>query len=225
MNIYQGKGTTQGKIISTKRNNQANLEFCGFSCPIYCHFSGTVLILEKLIFFRATTSTRELRIRSSCFFRAAAFLKSTIFKTVTFFEGVIFQNSYFFTAKLLPSGNIWRIESSLEQLLFRTATFLEQRYLQKSYFFKAGTSAQPQLFQKICVLEKVNYSKKHCSALSTFFAELYFQCCYFFKRLYLLWQLTFQKNYFLQHTFFRKIIVSQLHFTFQSYTSYLLVCN
>ena len=109
-------------------------------------------------FFRITTSTQQLLLRSSYFLRTAAFF--SFCRAVTFSQEFFFQNSFFFGATLLQCRHFLKIGSSLRQLLFGAAIFFRRnclglRYLKKSYFFKAGTSVQHQPFQKSYIWKKL----------------------------------------------------------------------
>ena len=116
------------------------------------------------------------------------------------------------------SSYFFRVTYSTQQLLswssyfFRAAAFLRSSFFRTIIFFEADTSAQHACFQKSYISEKANFSEKQYSALPTFSGKLRFWSSYFFKRGYLLWQLSFQKSYFLRHTF-----SEQLHFLLISF--------
>ena len=127
-----------------------------------------------------------------------SFFRIAFFRSETSTEQPLLENTKFFTAVTFRNSYIFQRNS------------LGQRYLKNSHFFKASTSAQHQSFKKSYILEKVNFSEKEYSALPTFFPELSFSSGYFFKRLYLLQKLPFQKSCFFATYFFRRFTISQL---------------
>ena len=145
-------------------------------------------------------------------------MTSSFFRTITSSQQIFLQNSYFFRAKLLASSHHLRIGSSLGQLIFGAATFLVEEFFRVEifakellfrgrYFCTVSTFSEELHFEK-----KVNFSEKKYSVLPTFPGESPFWSGYFFKRRYLLQQQSFQKYYFFTTYFFTRITISQLRF-------------
>ena len=110
LNTYQSEGTSRvfGGFFSSNGD---------FFSPICCDFFQNSFNFGEATsshFFRVSTSTQQLLLRSSYFFRATGFFWEALFSEHSLFsKQLFFQNNYFSRVKLLPSSHFLRIESSL----------------------------------------------------------------------------------------------------------------
>ena len=103
-----------------------------------------------------TTSTQQLLVRSSHFFRAATFLRSSFFRTVTSSKQLFYQNSNFFRPKDTPIRDFLRIRNSSGQLPFGTTAFLVK-----------------DLFRIKISIEELLFSSSYTCTSSTFSEEVH----------------------------------------------------
>ena len=149
-----------------------------FSGQFYFRRSYFFILLQSN-YFRSSTFFDELLFQNSHFFAAVIFSEQLLFQSETstepplenrkFFRVVTFWNSYLSGGGIVQNEDIYRRDTFLKQVrsikCFRRATFLKKRVFQQSIIPHYPLSS----------------------------GELPFQTCYFFKRRYLLQQLSFQK--------------------------------
>ena len=193
----------------------------------------TALFSEKLLsshFFIVIPLTLQLLFRNNCFFRVSAFYDELLFQNRHFSAAVIFSEQLFFQSEIstkqpsLENRKIFRVASFRNSY---SATFLAKELfrikIQKSYFFEAATSAQHQLFQKSCILEKKRFVQKSNIPHQPLFLESYlFSAASFSKDVIFYSSYHFEKATFSQHTvldelpFYSYPSFPQLHFLFIS---------
>ena len=114
-------------IISLIWHFFSNSDFLSRIC---CDLFTTSFVFAEATsshFFSVTTSTQQLLLRSSYFFRTTAFLRSSFFRTVTFSQQLFFQNSYF------------QSKTSTEQLLLENSMKNGNILHENRKFFKRVT--------------------------------------------------------------------------------------
>ena len=219
-------------MFSIKHHYQSNLAFFFKQRFPFSHmlrpFQDSFVFGEATSshFFSVTTSTQQLLLRSSYFFRTTAFLRSSFFRTVTFSQQLFFQNSYF---QSKTSTEQLLLESSMKngnilhenRKFFKRVTFWNLfggGIVQNKDIYRRAASLKQVLlhsidfFRKESFWKKLIFQKSNISHYPLFLESYFFRGATFSKDATLYSSYLARRAAFFKRYFFRRVTILQQRF-------------